>query len=189
MISFDEQDDELLCRYLYQGNREAFTAIYNKYWQLLFIHAYKMLSDQSEAMDVVQEVFFRIWNNATRLPINSQLKAYLYAAVRHAILKQIEKSKLNKKFASHIQQAATENKEQADRSLLFKEFQQRIDASIQSLPPRMREIFQLSRNEGLSHKEIALLLDITEHTVKTTIHRALLLLKTKLPSFLYILLV
>lgn len=171
-------DDELLDAFK-SGEEKAFRQIYDRYWQLLFRHARNMLRNNEEAKDVVQEVFATLWTK--KGDINSPLAAFLYSATRNRILNQIKHFRIE---ARYLEQRKTilENLETAlpDELVIEREFEKMIESGIQSLPPKMRRIFELSRKEFKTHQEISEELEISSLTVKRQVSNALSILKTKL---------
>ncbi|PWG80203.1 RNA polymerase sigma factor [Pararcticibacter amylolyticus] len=182
VLSYEGISDAELTLMLRNGDHAAYTEIYNRYWHVLYIHAARMLQDRDEAMDVVQDIFTTIWNRSSDLQIYTSIKTYLYVSVRNQILKFLSRSKLHDKFVKAIAENYQEGMNVTDEALAFNEFSRLIEKEIANLPPRMQEIFLKSRVEGLSHREIAEDLGVTEHTVKTTIYRTLKLLRSKLTT-------
>jgi len=172
-------DNELLAL-LNKGDERAFSVIYERYWPLLLRHAKRMLSDDEDVRDVLQEVFSKLWNQAFDLEINTALASYLYALTRNRILNVIAHQKVR---INHIDSLSSfmEN-EQVSTDYLVRERQLSllIEKEIALLPEKMRVIFDLSRNKHLSYKEIAQKLSISENTVKKQINNALKILRLKL---------
>jgi len=167
------------------GDDEAFTEIYNRYWSRLYFHALKMLKDEDQAMDIVQDIFTKLWNRNIDLEINISIKTYLYSAVRNHTLNYINRSKLKDKYLDSLAQFLEKGELITEEQVHFRDFAQRIDCEIDRFSPKMKTIFELSRKDGLSNKEIAIELNITDHTVKKTINRALKRLKTQVSSFIF----
>ncbi|WP_256009027.1 RNA polymerase sigma factor [Desertivirga xinjiangensis] len=179
MANYTELSDQKLAFLLKQGDHAAFSEVYDRYWQALYLHALKMLRDPDDAMDVVQDVFTTIWKKCEETLLNTSVKAYLYTSVRNQTIKMINRGKLRDKFILAMAESMSEGIEYVDDQINFNELSALIENEIQLLPPKMRTIFVMSRTEGLSHKEIAEALDISENTVKTTIHRGLNILRSK----------
>ena len=180
MIAHAALSDQELTVLLKQGDRTAFTEIYNRYWPPLFLHVRKMLSDDDRAQDVVQELFTWIWQRCEQVEFNTSLPAYLYSSARNRVLNEFKHEKVKNARLEEIVSFVQKGVYEADEALRLKELIYTIEAEVEKMPARMREIFELSRNENLSHKEIAERLNISEHTVRTQIQRALKLLRLKL---------
>jgi RNA polymerase sigma-70 factor (family 1) len=172
--------DAELIALLKQGDRAAFAEIFDRHWGSLYIHAEKMLHDREEARDIVQEVFISLWDKAGEREITSSLSAYLFSSTRNKVLNLIRDKKTRSGyinlFALYIEGHHNDTLEFIEE----KELLGAIEAVIQSLPEKMRKVFELSRKEHLSHKEIAAKLDISDGTVKRQISNALHVLRTEL---------
>ena len=179
MAGYSKFNDQELTVLLKQGDQLAFTEIYNRYWAEMYYHAFRMLKDEESAKDVVQDIFSNLWSKSGSLHEEIKLSGHLYIAVRNKIFNLIAKNKVRNDYLSSIAAYVTEVAN--DASLLDeKELLALVEAEIQNLPPKMREIFELSRKENLSHKEIAEKLNISDQTVKKQIQNALKILKPKI---------
>lgn len=176
-IHRDEQ--ELLCL-LQQGSRKAYIMIYEKYQRLLFLYAYRKLNDQQEAEDVVQEVFISLWNKCHTLNPDLSIAGYLYRAVRNRAFNIFAHKEIETKYLESLDDFFNSNHESADLLIRERQIAELVAHEISMLPPRMREIFEMSRNGHLSYKEIAAELELSEYTVATQVKRALKILRHKL---------
>lgn len=159
---------------------QAFTYIYNKYWHTLFIHAVKLLEDETIAKDLVQDVFLKLWDNASDMQIDSNVGGYLYKMLRNRTLNYFVQNKISQKHLEIFGSLLKEYSQDTDVRLRTKIGQEIIDDYINELPQKMKEIFLLHRKEDLSYKEIAELKQVSENTVKKQISNALKILKKKL---------
>ena len=172
-------DLELLSR-VREGDESAFEAIYKRYYSLLYIHACKLLKEPEEAEDSIQEVFSGLWLKASQLEITVSLSAYLYAATRNRILNRIEHRKVRDAYLLSVQRFMREGTFIPDERMRERELATLIEKEIAALPEKMREVFELSRREELSHKEIAEKLNISDKTVKKQVSNALKILRGRL---------
>ena len=169
-------------------NEEDFTSIYRRYWEELFTTAVKALRGKEEAADVVQDVFLSFWTRRNELNIQGSLAAYLHTSVRYKCIHYIEKNITRRDYLhllSEVEGGSFSTRAESD--LQLKELQLRIHKTVAKMPVKMQVVYNLSRNEHLSHKEIAGNLSISVETVKKHIHHALNLLKINLPSGNFIL--
>lgn len=172
--------DQELVPLLQAGDHGAFAELYNRYKGELIIHAYKKLGNFEDAKEIVQEMFSGLWSNHRQLPAINNCAAYLYTLVRNKVLNFIEHQQVEARYAASFLQHINEAHNITDIQLRERELQRIIDKEIAALPPKMREVFLLSRKEYLSHKEIAIRLNISEHTVKNHIKAALKTLRQSL---------
>lgn len=172
-------DAELLIL-LRSGDESAFTEIYNRFSPVLYLHARHMLHNKDEARDVIQEVFTTIWNRRMDLDLTTSLNGYLYRSVRNAVLNLIRNEKKGSVLMTEIGEALEKGEYSTDEQVNYNELKRLIELEVALLPPRMREVFELSRNQQLSHAEIAALLEISDLTVKKQINKAIHILRERL---------
>jgi len=163
--------DEEIIQLLHQSDENAFSLLYKQHWQFLFTAAYNALRQREDAMDICQSIFLWIWENRCQLRIETNLRAYLYTAVKYKIANLIRKGKVSEILLEDI---LSKDISQNEVNLLeVQELQLFIARLIGELPDKCREVFLLSREEHLSHKEISSRLGISERTVDDHISRAL----------------
>lgn len=124
-----------------------------------------------------------MWNNRSTLKPEANLAGYLYTGVRNRVFNLIEKDKIRYEYYSSIVKYATEISNRTQEDLNEKDLQAALEYEIDQLPPRMKEVFELSRKKHLSHKEIADELGISEKTVKKQISNVLKILKVRLDRY------
>lgn len=181
--------DQELVDLLKSGDKNAFTELFLRYNRLLVVQAHKLLHDIDEARDLVQEIFTTIWDNRENLTVKSNFAGFLYTTVRNKIFDMILHKKVASKYVDSLQEYISKGEDQTDHLLRTRELQSIIEKEISYLPPKMREIFELSRKKHLSHKEIAEHLSISEKTVKNQITNALKILRGRLGLFIYLFLI
>jgi RNA polymerase sigma-70 factor (family 1) len=184
--SFSDQELTVLLR---EGDKTAYTEIFNRYNSLLFVHAFKKLQNREEAKDVVQEIFVKVWATREDFMPKNNLAGYLYTCVHHKILDLFARQRTTNNYIGFLQQFLDESKDSTDHLIREKQLSAIIEREIAALPPKMREVFELSRKKQLSHKEIASHLNISEETVKSQVKNALKILRVRLGmiSFLFFL--
>lgn len=187
MAAYSTLLDNELIDLLKSGDQTAYTQIYDRYQGLLFVYACKITKDEDEAEDIVQEVFFYLWDKRSTILFKTSLPAYLYSAVRYKYFNLLDHKKVRANYADSLQEFIEKGDVQADHVIREKELTRLIEKEISLLPPKMREIFELSRKEHLSHKEIAEKLNLSEKTVKNQINNALKELRVKLGMFTFLL--
>ena len=176
-------DQELLIR-LKNGSHSAYTEIYNRYFYLMFSFAYKKLNDEDLAKDFVQELFINLWNKRATLSETGKLSSYLYISIRSRMLDYFTHQKVENKYLDFLKSYQHTKYEKTDHLVREKELADYIDKQIQSLPKKMRQVFELSRKEHFSHAEIAEQLDITENNVSQHLSNALKIFRVKFGKML-----
>lgn len=186
MFSYSALSDIELTELLKNGDAAAYTVIYNRYFDSLYIHAYRRLNNKEEAQDIIHELFTQLWTKRESITIKSNLSNYLYSAVRNKILDLISHQQVESKYIGSLQNYMTYGACITDHSIREKQLAALIEKGIADLPPKMKEVFELSRKEKLSHKEIAEKLNLSEETVKKQVSNALKILRVKLGTMLFI---
>jgi len=172
---------------LRNSDEAALTAIYKHYWKPLFVQSYNVIGDKYACEDLVQELFVGLWLKRETIQIIS-LPAYLSAAIRYKVFRYIrnncKKVIVDKSYFEEIPDHSME------KSLILNESIAEVETSIKTLPAQCRLIYRLSREEQLSHKEIAHQLNISVKTVENQITIALRKLRHRvrhsLSSFLFL---
>ncbi|MDB5156640.1 MAG: polymerase subunit sigma-70 [Mucilaginibacter sp.] len=169
-------DAELITS-LKQGDHGAFTEIYDRNWGMLYIHALKLLHNEEESKDILQEIFIGLWTRSDTLDIKSSISNYLFSAVRNKVLNIIRDKKTRTTytdlFALYLDDHCNATVDNIDE----RELAEAIEVTIQLLPDKMKEVFELSRKSYLSNQEIADKLNISDKTVKKQVNNALKILR------------
>jgi len=187
MSSYITLSDNDLVAFLKEGDKAAFTEIYNRYKGLLYIHAYNRLRNQQEADDVVHELFTSLWTKRDNLVLKTHLSGYLYQSVRNRILDIISHQRVESDYIVSLQHFINQSEAITDHLVRENELTALIEKEISALTPKMREVFELSRKANLSHREIAQKLELSEMTVKKHVNNALKILRTRLGLVVYLL--
>lgn len=162
--------DQHLLQNLKLGSREAFTKIYDHFWEEFVIYALKLLHDKEAARDVVQEVFCKVWFNREKIDISNP-KGYLLRAVKNGTIDYIRKHQL--KFCDEqflVNEKARNNIEEHTN---LSDTTNQIKLWADKLPDKSKEVFYLSRFDHLSNDEISKQLNITKSTVEWHISKSL----------------
>lgn len=186
MQSYAGFSDQELTILLKDGNALAFTEIYNRYKGLLYIHAYKRLYNREAVNDVIQELFTALWNKRETITFTGQLSGYLYTSVRNRVIDILSKQRSESAYIQSLQNFIDQGEDVADHLIREKQLIEVIEKEISLLPPKMREVFELSRKAHLSHREIAERLNLSELTVKKHVNNALKILRTKLGLLIFL---
>jgi len=169
---------------IHQGDKVAFEKVFRLYYQPLCNYAGPLLKDFDEAEEVVQNVFYTIWNKRETMEVHTSVKAYLYRAVHNDCLNKLKHRKVKQHYAEAYQYSASVAEGHGANSLLTKELGQKIEQAIESLPEQCGQVFKLSRFEQLKYSEIAEQMGLSVKTVENHMGRALKLLREKLKDYL-----
>lgn len=179
-MSYDEK--QLISR-LKDNDQKAFDEIFNHFYPRVYNLAFQFLHSREEAQEIVQIVFIAVWENRLQIDTERNFSAYIQSIARHTIYNQLKRAVYRQRFIDYSLKHAETEEIASDDSYQFKELQEVLEKAISELPPRRREIFYLSRNKGLSYKEIAAKLSITESTVNTQISKSIEFLRKKVKEF------
>ncbi len=175
-----ENIDKTILLQLKKGQKSAFELLYWKYSAKLYNFVYGILYDKSLAEDITQTAFLRIWEHRKDIDPDKGFSGYLYTIARNLVYKETERLLLKNNFLAVSYDNNKEADEETEKKLDAAFIESYIDKIIEELPPARRRIFVLSRRMGLSNKEIAKQLSISEKTVETQIYRSLHFLKEKM---------
>lgn len=181
MNNYQTYRDEDLLDLLRQDNKQAFTEIYNRYWNILFGIAYNRLQQSVTAEDVVHDVFLSLWKNRNQQTI-LKLENYLATATKYCVLAKIKKTQQEKKLKNGL--PISYLNPQIDEALDYKKILEIIKIEVESLPEKCKLIFKSSREEGKPVKQIAAELKLSPKTVENQISKALKQLKLATKSIL-----
>jgi len=178
--TYTHLSDEVLVDLVRNADERAFTTLYDRYWAMLYQHARRMLQNDEEAEDVVQETFVIFYNKAATIQLKGNFSGYLYAIIRNRILNYFNRDKVKRKYMLSLKDYEKNVTSFADHDIREKQLVELIEQEVAALPIAQREAFELSRNAHLSYKEIAEQLGTTEPVVRNNLSRAIKSLKIKL---------
>lgn len=184
MASYTNLLDLELWDLLKSGNRLAFDTIWYRYSPKLLNHAYNKTRDREDARDIVQETFITLWEKKETLQIKTTLKGFLYTSIRNKILNKLLHEAVRDKYLASLLQFINDGIYETDHKIREQQLKDQIELEILELPAKMREVFEMSRNLHLNHREIAEMLGISEKTVSRHISSAIAILKSKLRYYI-----
>ncbi len=161
--------------------KDIFEELFKTHFKPLCGFANKYLKDVDLAKEIVHDVFVKLWEKREQIDMNKAVKSYLYTAVNNKSLNHIRD---NKKFVNSDYIIENETDWNYSDNLVELEIQEKITATLDSLPPKCREVFKLSRYENLKYKQIAERLNISVKTVESHMSKALKALRKNLSEYL-----
>jgi RNA polymerase sigma-70 factor, ECF subfamily len=175
-------DRELLDR-LRAGRRDAFDAIFREHYAPLVVLAGSILHDRGSAEDVVQEVMLELWRRRVTLALETTLRSYLFRATRNRALNRIRHEQVVRR-AEPLLAPVPAAAPTTDRRVHEQEIAGALRRAVAELPARCREVFELSRVQGLKYAEIAEVMNISIKTVEAQMGKALRLIRERLAPWL-----
>lgn len=164
MLAYANYTDNELTTLIHDGDEPAFAELYNRYWLELYDVAYKRLRNKEQVEDIIQDVFVKLWIRRAELQIENP-QAYLHTAVRFRVFNYVERDAVHQSFFEPFD-AMAQSPSGADERVLEKELLDLVQAYIESLPAKRKQIFLMHIKENLSTKEIAERLNISQKTVQ-----------------------
>ena len=184
MSSYKTYADEALISLLKKSSDQAFTEIYTRYWEKLLFIAGVKLRNFHLAEELVQDIFLDIWHRRFEIEIHGSLEAYLAVAMKYKVINAQVRIKRQADHKERIGWQLDEADNSTEQQLAFDELKERLSKHVARLPEKCRITYQLSKDHGLSHKEIARQLNISEKTVESHISRAIKSLRNSLTHFI-----
>jgi len=174
--------------FLHNGSEEAFGVIYRQYWSSLYSAAYNYTRSRETAQEIVQEVFVKLWLRRKQLQVTTEAKAYLLGATRNKVYDHFDRLAVEQKHAAFLARHTPVSAHETDQQLAYAELSELVERQINALPSKTRDVFRLSRMEGLSIAEIARQLRISSKGVEYHLSKALKHLRHHLTELLMLLL-
>ncbi|HUX56695.1 MAG TPA: RNA polymerase sigma-70 factor [Bacteroidales bacterium] len=166
------RDTEIIRR-IRQGDVGQFESLFRSSYVSLVRYAKTLIKDHDTAEEIVQELFFRFWQDKEKIKIESSLNGYLFRSVHNRCLHYIEHNKVVERHAKDLSHQKYESPESPSDILHYKELQAKIARILDRLPERCGKIFYMNRFEGLKYTEIAEKLSVSVKTVESNMGRAL----------------
>ena len=184
MCADNFSEERSLILRLIEGDEDAFCELYATYKNRLIYFAMRFLKSREYAEDVFQDAFTVVWQSRRFINPDASFSSYLYTIMRNRILNQLRNAANEEKLKESILSQALDYTEDTKREVMLNDLKSLISHALQQLTPRQREIFEMSREAQLSHKEIADKLGISINTVQEHISTSLKLIRTYLIKYL-----
>jgi len=183
MCADNFSEERSLILRLIEGDEDAFCELYATYKNRLIYFAMRFLKSREYAEDVFQDAFTVVWQSRRFINPDASFSSYLYTIMRNRILNQLRNAANEEKLKESILSQALDYTEDTKREVMLNDLKSLISHALQQLTPRQREIFEMSREAQLSHKEIADKLGISVNTVQEHISTSLKLIRTYLIKY------
>jgi RNA polymerase sigma-70 factor (ECF subfamily) len=157
-----------------------FEALFKSHYAMLVGYARKLLHEQEQAEDVVQQLFVNLWEKRESIEVGGSWKSYLLRSTHNSCLNQIKHQKIK---TEHVQHSLATEAISEQRDLLEEqEFNQKVKHAVQSLPPQCKKIFLMSRLQGKKYNQIANELNLSVKTIENQMGKALKVLREELKT-------
>jgi len=179
-----ELENESIGTLLAQKDEAAFEQVFKNHFKRLHAYAFTILRDEIQAEEMVQQVFFKLWERNENLSLTGSVSSYLYRAVHNESLNYIKHQKVRSNHQLNVAYSMKNEVEHPAKKIMAGELEKKIHSALNELPEQCRTIFQMSRFDELKYREIADKLGISVKTVESQMSKALRLLRVKLVDFL-----
>lgn len=181
--SRNKETTNLLAKRIKEGDLSAFDLLYHTYSQKLYGFAFSMLKNHDDAKEIVQDTFLKIWEKRKMINPLGSLQAFLFSVSYHTAIDLIRKRFKDDQYRTYLQDQFSDYESVTEKEpIYYQELIGMLDKIVSELPEQRKKIYLLSREEGLSHKEIAEKLNISVKTVENQITLALKAIRTQLTS-------
>lgn len=182
-----KQIESSIIRQVIDGDQLAFAKLYDIYAEKLYYFALRFLNSKEDSENLIQEVFVKIWETRDRLDPDYSFNAYLFTIAKNTIF-NIHRKKVNElAYREYIGHHFDFTHSKTENEVLLNDLQNQIDKCVENFPVQRKKVFELSRKEGLNHKEISQQLNISEKTIETHIRLGLKTLREYLNTDLFVL--
>jgi len=166
------RDSEIIRR-IREGDKGQFELLFRTSYAALVKYAGTLVKDRDSSEEIVQELFFRLWQDKQKINIESSLTGYLFRSVHNRCLHHIEHLKVVARHSEEMSNKPEATEENPSEILQYKELIEKITLILERLPERCAIIFSMNRFEGLKYYEIAEKLSISVKTVEADMGKAL----------------
>jgi RNA polymerase sigma-70 factor, ECF subfamily len=167
-----QEERELLLR-LIEGDGIAFEKIYYLYVERVYYFALRYLRSAADAEEMVQEVFTKIWESRKNINVDLSFSGYLLTTTKNTIFNDHRKNVNHQAYCNYIITYLQKSMQSVEDELIYNDLMDLLNKTISELPPKRKEIFKMSRYQGMPYKEISKKLSISEKTIETHIRLAL----------------
>lgn len=172
---------------LRKGDRVAFYNIYERYCKRLYGFVLRYIKQEDDAEEIVQDVFVKLWEARDKIDVYASFDSFLFTIAYNTTMSLFRKRIKEKKYLDYLKSIQQiESAPNVIEEIHFNELNANVQALLDQLTPRQKEIFLLSREEGLKHDEIAKKLGVSVNTVKKHMTNTLSFLKTNIDSSLIV---
>ena len=162
---------------LKKGDKNAFAQLYERYKKPLTANLFKLLKSEALTLDLLQDLFLKIWENREKIDPEKSFRAYLFRIAEHMVYDYYRKAARDTKMQLNIIQTSTELYSYIEEDLLIKENSDLLRAAVAMMPPQRRQVFTLCKLEGKSYKEVEQIMGIGPKTINSHLFQASKFLK------------
>ena len=172
--------NKALVQRIIQGDEKAFQEAFYAYKDQLFSYCYRFTKSEELAEEIVHDALLKVWTGRKTLDPERSFIGYLYTITRNLALNFLKKLATDKALQEHVWQNQTTWHNDTEQSVQCADLEQIARMAIRQLPPQQQQVYRMSRDQHLTHEEIAQRLNVSKHTVRNHIIKALQAIKNYL---------
>ena len=180
-------DTELL-EGLAEGRKDAFREIYVRYWQEVFLAAYRKVRHKATAEELVQNLFISLWERRAESNIRN-LRSYLLSSLKYSVINHYKSQVVHEKYISYTNEISSSFNCPTEQMILLRDLSEAIEKGVSMLPKKTQQVFILSRMENRSIKDIARALNLSEKAVEYHVTQSLKAMRIYLKDYLVFILI
>ncbi len=182
MKQYQNLSDKKLVYLIANEDKTAYQKLFEEYAPRIYSFSLKYLNNKSDAEELVQDVFLKIWEKRKTLDASLNIKAFIFKIAVNTIYDFIRRKNIEHAFEDYARLNYTTNENYTWHDVIFKEMQQKLESLMAQLPEQQQKIFKLSKLEGCSNDEIAQKMKLSKRTVENHLYRSLSFLKKHLKN-------
>lgn len=170
--AYDIEAEPQLLKLAAEGNREAYAVLYQHYLPKLYKYLYGIIRSKEDTEEILQDIFLKLWERKEELTKVKEFNSYLFRITRNKLMNRYDHQKVERKAIDYFVQHKEESRNSIDENYTYRQYDEVLQRAIKSLPPKRRQVFELSTQQELSHDEIAIQLNISKSMVKKQLYAA-----------------
>jgi RNA polymerase sigma-70 factor (family 1) len=171
---------EALLAMVKDDSMEAFEQLYFRYWKTLYAFAYNRLRSKEVAEEIVQEFLTNLWAGRHGFNLKTSFSSYIFVSVRNLVLNYIAKEMRRSAYSQFIKLFESDAENPTEQTVYIRDIQYNLQRELEFLPAKCRSVFEMSRHEHKTNKQIAKELGISEKTVESHLTKAIRRLRVSL---------
>ena len=155
-----------------EGSREAYAVLYQHYLPKLYKYLYDILRSKEDTEEILQDIFLKLWEKKEALAAIKTLNSYLFRIARNRLMNLYDRQKVKRRAEDYLEKNANSTGGTTEDQYIYKQYREVVQVAISSLPPKRRQVFEMSTQQELSYDQIAMELNISKSMVKKQLYAA-----------------
>ncbi|MES2826671.1 MAG: RNA polymerase sigma-70 factor [Bacteroidota bacterium] len=164
--AYDMEAETLLLQHAAAGDRDAYAKLYQFYLPKLYQYLYGIIRSKEDTEEILQDIFLKLWENKESLSEIKNLNSYLFKIARNRLMNLYDHQKVRRKAIDYIGRDGEAAGDNAEDGLIYRQYKEIVQRALEQLPPKRRQVFEMSTQQELSHEQIAEALQISKSMVK-----------------------